>query len=60
MLALRIALHWGREPNWYYGLDKPTKLKVLTEYRISMMSQEDIQNRRKEIKKQAMIKVMGV
>jgi hypothetical protein len=53
-LALRIARHWNKDPNWYYSLNETTKIQVLAEYRLSMETGEQNKKRRDRIKRQQM------
>lgn len=45
LLALRVARHWGQQPNWFYTLDKPTRIAVIAEYRLHNETPEQINKR---------------
>lgn len=45
LLALRVARHWGQAPQWFYTLDKQTRIAVIAEYRIHNETPEQINKR---------------
>jgi len=56
-MAMRIAMRWNREPNWFYTLDPSTKAKVIAEYRLHCESPED-KKARQEAQKRARMEAM--
>ena len=44
-LALRVARHWGKNPDWFYTLDLQTRVNLIAEYRIHNETPEQIKKR---------------
>jgi len=57
-LALRLARHWNRDPNWFYTLDHNTRVAVLAEYRLSNESPDQTKKRYDNIKQQKLQKML--
>jgi len=48
LLALRLSLKWGQDPQWFYNLDADTKSSIIAEHNISLMTPDKIKERKKQ------------
>ena len=55
-MAMRIAMRWGKDPDWYYTLDEQTKINILAEYRLHCETSEDHKKRQEQNKSEMMMR----
>lgn len=57
-MALRVALRWSKDPEWFYTLSDDTKTAVLAEYRLAKEDPKTTQERHHKIKHDKMQKMI--
>lgn len=53
-MVLKIALKWGKEPDWFFSLTDSIQSSIIAEYYISNLSSEEFEKRKKISKKSAL------
>ena len=53
-MALKIALKWGKDPDWFFSLEDSIQSSIIAEYYISNLSSEEFEKRKKIAKKSAL------
>jgi len=53
-LALKIALKWGKDPDWFFSLADSIQSSIIAEYYISNLTSEEFEKRKKIAKKSAL------
>ena len=49
-MAIRIALRWNKDPDWYYTQTPDTRIKLIAEYRLATEDTKSTKERHQRIK----------